>query len=1189
MNASNIPDAMMPPALKTLLDSQATSAARANAGNAEHAAVLAALTVSYTGRPAIVVAPTSTFVERISGLTRFLLENGPVPCDFPRWPVVDTSPWEPVIESPFISATRLGALATCSLAEDVFVLVMDASAAARKVMPFESFCEGIGRIQVGRELEIDSIAAMLAGAGYRRTSTVAEVGEYAVRNSVLDIYSPMHDDPFRIEVDFDAVESVRFFDPATQRTRRNADHAWIVPVWEVPSSPSSLREAGIRIRDAAAEQGIPSAHIQGIENQIAEGRAPAGFAGMLPFFHEALDLPIDYAGEDVAVIVVDPDGCAAAADAELERLRGLYSSIPGRVRGRRSGQRNKSAVDPDSNLAAPAESLTCTGSELITRLESRPGTLLLSLEAGGGILGAQHHEVFSREMVLATASEAPVSERVTALRTLSVRVVEEGGGLLVLAPSEGEARRVRQILEAEGLEPQQAPGNGMTALMKAGHSVQTAVGRCRVPFGIEMFGVVAVPSEAVFGVKDIGGRRRQERRNVQKIQEFRELAPGDMVIHRDHGLGLFEKMVDVEVDGIVSECLLLSYRAGDRLYVPVDRAHLLDRYSPPTEGETRPLDSLGSPTWQKRRSAARGAARDIAAKLRALYARRLSATAPTMSPPDNEFREFEAAFQWETTPDQEKAVEEILDDLQKTSPVDRLICGDVGFGKTEVAMRAAYKAVLDGYQVAVLVPTTILAEQHRLTFAARMRNTPVVVESISRFKSSSEMKESLQRLRTGAVDVMIGTHRLLSSDVKFQNLGLLIIDEEHRFGVVHKERLREMSIGVHTLTLTATPIPRTLHMALSGIRELSLITTPPRDRLAVRTFVARSGMEIIRSAILREKSRGGQVFIVHNRVHDIFDFARQVSSVVPEVKIAVGHGQMSASELEGVMSSFVRGESDVLVATTIIESGLDIGTANTMLIHDADMLGLAQLYQLRGRVGRSTEQAYCYLLVRDPGLLKGEARMRIEAIERFSELASGFNLASMDLAIRGGGDILGAEQSGHMAAVGEEMFLEMLSDAIRELSGESVDETPDPEVKLDTEVRIPADYVPEERVRLRFYKRMAGASERADLDYIASELVDRFGAPPAPAANLIAMMKIRIAAASRGLSSVSIRSDDVILVSAPGRAADVQAVMTRFAAAGWSVIGGQGSGPVRMRMAGFGFRPGPERLDDVARLIGAFD
>jgi transcription-repair coupling factor (superfamily II helicase) len=1154
-----------------LLEDSRNGSARGHTPSVEHAAVAAAIAVSCAARSLVIIAPTSTVVDRAISVVKYLLEFGSVPRDFPRWPSSVDSPYDPVIESPFVAASRLGALSACCLAENQFVLALDALKASRKVMPFDAFSDGIQRIQMGRELDTTELAGLLVRAGYRRTSTVAEVGEFALRNAVMDVYSPFHEDPFRIETDFDVVESLKVFDPATQRTRRSLDHAWVVPAWDVPSSEAALKQAGIIMRDAAAARGIPSAGIVAIEHQFSAGRTPPGFAAMLPCLYGSMDTPFDYVGDDIMVVVIDPDGCAAAADAAMDDLKSWYGEIK----------------DLKQLAAVPAD-LAITGTQLIEKLKSRQGVLFIDIEPGEGILGPLHSASRSKELTLCTTSEVPVAERVAALVSFAREMTESGDGLLLLAPSESEARRVREILTAEGLDPLTAVNNGMAGLFLAQASIRVGVGRVKIPFGIDMFGVFVIPTESVFGVKDVLTGRQREKRNLKKIQEFRELTPGDLVIHRDHGMGIFEAMSDVTVDGMISECLVLTYKGGDRLYVPVDRINLLDKYSPPAEGEARVLDRLGTQAWVKRRTSAKGAARDIAQKLRNLYARRLSASAPAMTAPDNEYREFEATFPWETTADQEKAIEDILSDIQKTTPTDRLVCGDVGFGKTEVAIRAAFKTVSDGYQVAILVPTTILAEQHRLTFAARFRDTPVIVDSVSRFKSSKEIKNTLAALRTGGVDVVIGTHRLLSQDVKFANLGLLVIDEEHRFGVVHKERLREMSVGVHTITLTATPIPRTLHMALAGIRELSLITTPPRDRLAVRTYVARTGMEIIRTAILREIGRGGQVFVVHNRVEDIYSFASEITAHVPEARICVAHGQMTGPDLEAVMSEFVRGEKDVLIATTIIESGLDIGSANTMLIHDADRLGLAQLYQLRGRVGRSTEQAYCYLLVRDPSRLSDEARMRIEAIERFSELASGFNLASMDLAIRGGGDILGAEQSGHMAAVGEDMFMEMLRDAVMELSGEEVSDLPGPDVKVDLETRIPREYLPDERLRLRFYKRLSAAEEIADIEYVAAELVDRFGALPEAAANLVAMMRVKVRAAALQLAGLSLREETLVLNGFGGYEESFERIVAKFVAAGCVKTGVVSSGRAGLRVPAMsGAASGPDRLAVIERLLVA--
>ena len=1078
---------------------------------AEHAALLAAACAATLEAPLFVIAPTATMAERVGTLIRWLLENGPTPFLFPRWPRGAESPYEEVVESPFVAGARAGALGALSLSETAAVLTMDASTAARRVLPFDAFLEGVQRLEVGRELDLAAVCELLIAGGYRRVSSVTELGEFAVRGGVFDVFSPFAEDPVRVELDGDVVGSLRVFDPATQRGQRAIARTWIVPAWEVPIDATHLRDGLLRLADAGAAARVASRDVGVIETLFHEGRLPAGFAAMLPIMQGGLDPLTTYLPEPSVIMVLDSEGCGFAADAARSGLDEDHA--------RRRDERR---------ILAQAGDLAMTGAELLQPLRQRPRTLWIDLGGADTALGPVATPALSSDLAIATAAEMPVRDRVAALVGLARDAADVGQRLLVLAPSDSEARRVRDILSAEGLETAMAGRDGLAEVDRVTDAgvVRVGVGRVKVPFGVEVAGLTVVPSEAVFGIKDALAGRRGERRGASRITELRELSPGDLIIHRDHGIGRFEGLKEMPLDGRLTECLVLTYKAGDRLYVPVERANLLDKYSAPAEGEaTHTLDRLGSPAWQKRKGTARRAAREIAGSLRILYARRLAATAFAFSPPDNDFREFEATFPYETTPDQERAIEEVLEDLGRDRPMDRLVCGDVGFGKTEVAVRAAYKAVMDGKQVAILVPTTLLAEQHRLTFAARLRNTPITVESLSRLKAGVDEKRVLEGVRTGGVDVLIGTHRLLSKDVAFHDLGLLVVDEEHRFGVAHKERLREMSANVHTLTLSATPIPRTLHMALAGIRELSVIATPPKDRLAVKTFVAHAARELLRTAITREIGRGGQVFVVHNRVQDIYDFANGIQATVPEARVVVAHGQMSAGDLESVMAAFVRGEKDVLVCTTIIESGLDIGTANTMLIHEAESLGLAQLYQLRGRVGRSAEQAYCYLLVRDPDGLGDEARKRIEAIERYSELASGFNLAAMDLEIRGAGDVLGAEQSGHMMAVGYDLFMEMLQDAVNELSGEPVAERLDPELKIGVEARFPPEYVPDERLRLRFYKRLAAALGLEEVLALAAEIADRFGPPPEPVDRLLALMRIKALARELGIAAIAVRPD----------------------------------------------------------------
>jgi len=1115
------------------------------AATVELAATAAAMVAQRTASSLLLVAPTSSIADRVGALVKWLLAQGSVPYDFPRWPRFADSPYEEVVESPYIAASRLGALGTFALSDFSFVLTLDAPSLARRTVPFESFMEGVQYLQVGREMDRDEFADLLIANGYRRNQTVAEVGEFAVRGGVVDLFSPYADDPVRVDLDGDTIASLKYFDAATQRAQRSLQATWVVPAWEVPADEDRRRQVSINLADAASALRVPTKEVATIEAQFEIGRTPPAFASILPLLYKNLDLPSAYLGEDVMVAVIDPPGCIAAVSAAQDELRVQFEEL-----------------GEDRRFVAPPEALVCDGDTLLAELTGRAKSLTMDIGLDG-VLGQIPTFARTATLVKATTGDVPVSEKVAGLLELTKELNQEGGRLIVVAPSEPEQRRIRDILTAEGLQPTIASSNGLNAILDVKASVSVGIGRLRTIVGFDPLGVLLIPSELIFGLKDYVGSRRKERRGV--LPGVRELEHGDLVVHRDHGIGEYQGLTEFQVDGRTTECLVIVYKAGDRLYVPVERSDLLEKYVSPGDGTTKELDRLGGQAWVKRKRSAKKAAREIAGKLRLIYARRMASVAESISPPDAEFREFEATFPYETTTDQERAIEEVLEDLAQERPMDRLVCGDVGFGKTEVAVRAAYKAAMDGFQVAVLVPTTILAEQHKLTFAARLRNTPIRVEALSRFLKPAQSRQVLADLKSGAVDIVIGTHRLLSKDVEFRNLALLVIDEEHRFGVVHKERLREIAASVHTLTLTATPIPRTLHMALSGIRELSVIATPPRDRLAVKTLVARASKDLIRYAILRELNRGGQVFFVHNRVQDIYEIAGEVAKLVPEAKVTVAHGQMTAPDLESAMAAFVRGEKDVLVCTTIIESGLDVGTANTMLISRADTLGLAQLYQLRGRVGRASEQAYCYLLVPDPATLTEDARKRIEAIERFSELSSGFHLASMDLQIRGAGDVLGAEQSGHMAAVGYDLFFEMVSDALSALDPDAVPERIEPELKLDVEARIPAEAIPDERLRLRFYKRLAGAREIPEVADITAEIADRFGTMPLAVERLAAFMRIKIYARSLGLTKVGLSGRTIQLEAHSESKMAIPALMVIANSWGWRSIAGSDPSSVKLQ------------------------
>lgn len=1075
----------------------------------EHAGILIACAIRALNKTTLCITADASEKDRLASLVRYLCEKGDTQFHFSNWHSFLDNPYQDVVESSFMESARTGFLSSLFLRPTIAFI--DAKTSALRLPPFDAFIEGILRIEVGKEIPFESLISTLTELGYHRTNNVLEIGEFAIKGGIIDIYSPFHQDPLRIEFDGDTPVSLGFFDPTNQTRQRTSTWAWIVPCFLLPNSPTLRKTALDNLKRRASEENIRMEEVRRIEEIIKEGRLPPAYPAIIPFLYERMDSFVDYLPEDAIIALIDKDKIKTYVDAELETLDLFYKDVRGKLRAR------------------PNE-ISMNGAEVISRYVDRScdlfPTLLFRISESNGVLGPSRDITKSPAFLRSHNLSSPPSERIEALYGFIREATELGYRILIICPLASEAERVRTIIQARGVDSEPAISDGLLEVIGRvqGRNVRVGVGRVRHSFEVQPLNLVVIASEAVFGIKDTLGLRKSRARY---LSEIKDLTVGDLVIHKEHGLGRFEGLKEIKVGNMVTELLSIAYKGGDRLLVPIDKASMVGKYVGGEKEGCKELDRLGSESFKRRKNKAKRAAREIAEKLKTIYARRMISKSYAFGPRDAELAAFEASFPFETTLDQEEAIEDVLSDMASVRPMDRLICGDVGFGKTEVAMRAAFKAVQEGKQVAVLVPTTILSEQHRLTFQARFRNTPVIIESFSRLKSGAEIKAVLERLRSGGIDIIIGTHRLLSKDVKFRDLGLLIIDEEHRFGVEQKERIREVAAYVHTLSLSATPIPRTLNMALCGIRDISIIETPPKERLAIKTFVARPSRDLIRSAILREITRGGQVFYVYNRIDDIHDVAKRLVNIVPEARVCVAHGRMSSKEITKVMTGFVQGEYNVLVCTTIIESGIDIGSANTMFISDADCMGLAQLYQLRGRVGRSTEQAYCYLLVRDPTEMTEEARKRIEAIERFSDLASGYNLAMADLQIRGAGDIFGAEQSGHIAEVGYDLFIEMISDAIKELAGEVVVEKPDVELKFELEARFPKDYIPDERERLRLYRRLSYASSIHELNQIMSEVIDRFGHLPRQSITLFDLMRIRILSKRLGLSSVIIKGKTV--------------------------------------------------------------
>jgi transcription-repair coupling factor (superfamily II helicase) len=906
---------------------------------------------------------------------------------------------------------------------DAVVIVTTPSALSAPLMTPAEFRARTSRIAVGESVRREDLLEMVDWAGYERVETVVEVGQWSLRGGIVDIFSPAREAPVRVEFFGDEVESLRLFDPTTQRSVETVPGLDVLPLLAKD------------VETCALTAYMPAATLVALE--------------------------------DPALLEAPPEDAPAAEP--LHVLLGAYQ-----------------------RLEMP----------LLQRRGPGPARLDMGTRAVGGVRG----------------QFKALAEEIRAWRG-------EGFAVRLVVDDERQADRVRQMLSEHALEP----WPGATLLGSEGLGV--LVGECGTGFQLPAVGLVLLSEHEIFGAQ----RRRLRRPPFSRgaaITTFTDLQPNDLVVHEDHGIGRYHGLRTLSTDGRGADFLLLEYADGGRLYLPVERLDLITKYLGAPEGAAR-LDRLGGAAWQRVKESVRAALREMAEELLRLYATRSLAERPAF-PGDTPWQgEFEAAFRFEETPDQLRAIEDVKADMNGARPMDRLVAGDVGYGKTEVALRAAFKAVTDGRQVAVLVPTTVLAQQHFNTFTERFVPFPARVELLSRFRSPREQKAVIDGLRRGAVDVVIGTHRLLSKDVAFKNLGLLIVDEEHRFGVRHKEQIKRLRTSVDVLTLTATPIPRTLYMSMSGVRDLSVIETPPLDRLPVETIVTAFSRGVIKEAIERELGRGGQVFFVHNRVQSLPAMTTFVQGLCPDARVAMAHGQMAERELEAVMVKFVDGQIDVLVSTAIVESGLDIPASNTIIINRADRFGLAQLYQLRGRVGRERQQAYAYLLVPPDANLDETAQRRLRVIEEMTELGAGFRLAMRDLEIRGAGNLLGAAQHGHIAAVGFDLYTKLLTDAVRELKGEPSSAQVEPVISMEVEALLPESYVPEVNQRLALYQRLAELGTEDEVAQIRVELADRFGPLPAPVEALLDVMSLRVRARRLHVERLEARGGRASLTFAP--------------------------------------------------------
>ncbi len=1068
-------------------------------------AFLAARGLVETGKTLLVVVPETSDAEIFLENVRFFLgENQPSRGQngllrarlLPPW---DTMPGDR--EGPGVAnqARRIDSLWALGCKEKPFLIVTSAAGLMQRVVPREFLANSYFKIFQGNEFEQNELAHRLMQLGYLRVPLVEARGEFSVRGGVLDLYPPSCDWPVRLEFMGEIVESIRHFHPETQRSSLHLDQVLILPARELPLGASFANNATTELRHRVHEMGCAGGLLRTLQEKIEQGVPDPRLSFLLPLFFPRLETLFDFLPDRAATIVLHPDRLRSSAEEFYDVAH----------------KRLEPWQEDGFPILLPEQYLS--PEELMNHLDEQPHLRIHEVEIAGlaGYLGrflrysTQSNADLRREILAARSTDGMLTPLIQRIHNW----LDNGIMPAIVCRTEREQERLTGLLEGYGLRVNQEAGPYYPAFLSSPplpspKTVMLYRGYLSSGFRMPAERLIFITEEEIFGEKI--HRRRIARKAAQPFAtDFSDLHQGDFVVHVDHGIGRYRGLERLRVGEIEHDFLHLEYAGNDRLYIPIDRLNAVQKYVGQDSYVPR-VDRLGSSSWTKAKKRVEKSLRQMAEELLKLYAERCMARGYSFSPSNSYTHEFEAAFPYEETPDQARAVEEVYADMERDRSMDRLVCGDVGYGKTEVAMRAAFKTAIDGKQVAMLVPTTVLAEQHLQTFKERLQGYPVEIEALSRFRSQKEQKLIVHRLREGKIDILIGTHRMLSKDVAFPTLGLLIVDEEQRFGVSHKERIKKLRREVDVLTLTATPIPRTLNMSLMGIRDMSVIETPPEERLAISTQVSRFDPELIREAIQREMARGGQVFFVHNRVQSISAMAQFIQRLIPQGRIGVAHGQMPEYQLEQVMLRFLKKEINILVCTNIIESGLDIPTANTIIINRADRFGLADIYQLRGRVGRSKEQAYAYLLIPQEGLITPESSKRLQAILEHTDLGSGFKIALKDLEIRGAGNILGRDQSGHIAAVGYEMYIRLLENAVRQLKGEKVIEDVDPEIHLPVVALLPQKFVPDTGHRLQIYRRLSAASSIEDVEAIREEMADLFGPLPQEALDLLEIMRIRV-------------------------------------------------------------------------------
>ena len=1067
------------------------------------------------------------------------------PAQVVRLPAHDVLPFENLSPHPEIQETRAATLWKIATSS-VRLVIAPVESACLKLFHADFYSALALRLKVGEEYLLDMLVEHLLSVGYTRVDVVEMPGQLTTRGGILDVYSPEMDRPVRIDFFGDEIESIRKFDPETQRSSSSLDTALLLPLTEIPITEKVLEAINARLtrRNLGApapesetraaielEGGETPVELQThIATRTGEATIFPGWEFFAPVAGASKSL-LDLMGPETRVFVEEP----AMIKNQGERWWNKVEQ-----RHERSGIGN--LIRPEDIYLSPWD--------LDDRLRAFCGAELDQLGAVD-VLDSDHSTLSEVEFHTRPTARfhGAIPSMIDAIQTL----IRQESRVLITAPNQGEVERLASLLQ-EYQVPYRLGSRNMAAGSEtiysessylAGNTSTPVIVRTPIANGVQVLDLEKASARqiVIFGANDLSDEADITARPATRksktsafISDFRDLAVGDYVVHIEHGIAQYcgLRVLDEDSDHQL-ELMILEFAEGAKLYVPLTRLDLIQKYRSTETGPAPVLNKLGNQAWQKTKARVKKAMADMAGELLKLYAQRKAAVGTSFSPDNNLQREFEDAFAFTETDDQLAAIVDIKHDMESTQPMDRLLCGDVGYGKTEVAMRAAFKAVQDSKQVAVLTPTTVLSFQHFESFKKRFANFPVNIEMLSRFRTTKEKAAISEAAEQGKIDILIGTHALLAQKLKFQDLGLLIVDEEQRFGVRHKERLKQMRSEIDVLAMSATPIPRTLHMSLVGLRDMSVIETPPKDRMAIQTIVAKYDEKLIRTAVEMELERGGQIYFVNNRVETIYEMASMIREQVPSARVVVGHGQLPESELERVMLAFMNHEYDVLVATSIIENGLDIPLANTIIVNRADRHGLSELYQLRGRVGRSNRRAYAYLLIPPDTELTEIARRRLAALKEFSDLGAGFKIAALDLELRGAGNMLGGEQSGHIEAIGFEMYTTMLEEAVSKMKGDGEKPAHATTVlNLGISVRIDSDYIPEENQRLRMYKRIAGAMDQATIDDVRSELHDRYGTPPETVLNLLAAGELRLKCEQLGIAQLDRKRTQVELPNPNG-------------------------------------------------------